>query len=131
MAGTGGAVSASVAWAQLPEVQESNGVTFISGGIGLDESQAIQAEAKNWPVQIMLSALGPVKAEWVSDVALEIKDVTGQVVFGIMSDGPLVLVKLAPGEYTLNATYLDKSIQRRFQVKAGQSQKLSVSWSAH
>ena len=42
-------------FAQLPEIQTGNGISWMMGGIGLDESTAMRAEAKNWPLSIEFS----------------------------------------------------------------------------
>ena len=43
--------------AQLPAVQSISNTRFIEGGVGLDESEAIQMDLKNWPLLIELSSL--------------------------------------------------------------------------
>ena len=42
-------LAASTAQAQVPPTQSANGVDFVMGGIGSDESQAILSEGKWWP----------------------------------------------------------------------------------
>ena len=43
--------------AQLPPSKAQGNITFITGGIGSDESSAIFAAAKKWPLLIELSLI--------------------------------------------------------------------------
>ena len=43
--------------AQIPPTMHSNGISYITGGVGEDESTAIVAEAKLWPLLLELSQL--------------------------------------------------------------------------
>ena len=45
------------AFAQIPDTQYSEGISYISGGVGDGESEAILAETKQWPVLLELSQL--------------------------------------------------------------------------
>ena len=103
----------------LPPVQKSGAVEYLSGGIGLDESTAIKGASRHWPLSLVFSVQAAGKAEFASDVKLEIRDAKDAVVLETTASGPFLLAKLAPGSYSLRATLADKSLQRKVQVKAG------------
>ncbi|GEM_PF-5708999 len=45
-----------VAWAQgLPPLQTVGAVSYLNGGIGLDESNALKAEGSKWPLTLVFS----------------------------------------------------------------------------
>ena len=44
-----GGVARAQADSALPAVQKSGAVEYLSGGIGLDESTAIQSASRHWP----------------------------------------------------------------------------------
>lgn len=117
-----------VSLAQIPEAQTANGIQFVSGGIGLDESGAIKADAKHWPLHLEFSQIEGQKAEWVAGVNLRIMDSKGNEIFQHEIDGPLALIKLPEGKYSLEATYLSRKVGRQFEIQSGKSQRLSIFW---
>lgn len=118
--------------APMPKIQQYGSTQFISGGIGVDECKALQTDACNWPLQLMFSEVqkGTTVGAWVADVDIKITDKDGNSVLSTISEGPIVLVKLPAGSYTLNANYLGKLATRTFTIQDGRSQTVSVSWVA-
>ena len=116
------------ATAQLPDAQVQNGIQYITGGIGSEESDAIKAESKHWSLQIMFSEVTPERSRWVADINFQIKNSSNEVILKAISDGPLVLVKLPNGLYTVSAIYSGVEVQQHFEIKAGVVQKLSIFW---
>lgn len=118
--------------APMPQIQQYGSTKFISGGVGIDECKALQTDACNWSLQLMFSEVksGTTVGAWVSDVDISIKDKDGNSVLSTISEGPLVLVNLPAGAYTLTANYLGKVAVRSILIREGQSQTVSVSWVA-
>ena len=116
----------------VPNVQRYGSTQYISGGIGIDECKAIQTEACNWPLQLMFSEVksGQTMGAWVSDVDIKITDKDGNSVLSTITEGPLMLVKLPAGTYTLTANYLGKLATRTINIRDGHSQTVSVHWVA-
>jgi hypothetical protein len=116
--------------AAMPEIQQYGTTQFIGGGIGVDECKAMQSEACNWPLHLMFSEVlkGTTFGSWIADVNIKITDKSGDSVLSIISEGPLVLVKLPPGTYILTASYLDKVTTRSITIQEGHSTTVSVSW---
>jgi len=61
----------------LPPVQKSGAVDYLSGGIGLDESTAIKNASGQWPLSLVFSVQSAARAQFASDVKLEIRDAKG------------------------------------------------------
>ena len=97
-------LAAGMAQAQVPPTQSANGIDFVMGGIGTDESQAILSEGKWWPLTIDFS-------EHTAD-----------------GDGPLLLVNLPPGAYTIAAQHKASIKVQKFQVVKGESRRISIHW---
>lgn len=118
--------------APMPKIQQYGSTQFISGGIGIDECKALQTDACNWPLQLMFSEVqkGATVGAWVADVDIKITDKNGNSVLSTISEGPIVLVKLPAGSYTLTANYLGKLATRTFTIQEGRSQTVSVYWVA-
>lgn len=116
--------------APMPKIQQYGSTQFISGGFGVDECKSLQAEACNWPLQLMFSEVqsGTKVGAWVSEVDVKITNKEGQSVLSTITEGPLMLVKLPPGTYSLTANYLGKLATRTFTIQEGRSQTVSVYW---
>ena len=53
----------------MPVAQHQGNVTFVSGGIGLDESHALRAEAHNWPLELQFTGPG---SDYLADIHVSI-----------------------------------------------------------
>lgn len=116
--------------AQLPDVQSAAGIEYLSGGIGLDESQAILGASRNWPLTLEFSQTASPRAHYVADVDVSIHEPSGRSLLGTTADGPYLLVRLAPGRYTINATLGGKTLTRTVTLRAGAPARLSFQWPA-
>lgn len=113
----------------LPPVQSQGQTEFLTGGVGKDESDAIQQVAKSWPLTLELSQAEAPRAEYISDVQVRIKNKSGNTVLDANAEGPFVLVKLPPGKYSIDATYESRTIHRDVTIQDGQNRKLTLMWS--
>ena len=123
-----GAVIFSVGHAQIPDTQHSQGVSYISGGVGEEESQAILAEAKQWPLLLELSQLENGRGVWIFGAKIKILNSQNQVIFDSQADGPYILINLAVGQYQIEASYLGVTQKRSVNVQASAPQKLAIFW---
>jgi hypothetical protein len=112
----------------LPAERSQGSVTYLSGGIGTDESDALKQAASRYSLSIEMSSPAAPKAEYVSDVKIDIRDQQGKTVLSTTSDGPILLAKLPPGRYTVNATKSGKSQQRDIVVGSGARPNLQFSF---
>ena len=114
--------------AQLPPAQAQKGIRFIEGGVGLNESEAMNADLGNWPLQIEFSQTNGKKAEWISNVYLAIKGANNIEVFSHQVDGPMILLGLSPGSYSIESSYQGQKLITRVQTEIGQHQKIDIHW---
>jgi len=114
--------------AQLPSTQYSEGVAYISGGVGEEESVAILSEAKQWPLILELSQIENGRGVWIFGARIKIANTKQKVIFDAQADGPYILINIDPGEYVLQASYEGVEQKRALAIKSGQPQKLSVFW---
>jgi hypothetical protein len=110
----------------LPQIQQQGTVSYVSGGVGLDESQALKREAPHWPLS--MSFIGPT-ADYLSEVHVRIVGAEGAEVLNAESRGPYMLVKLPPGKYTVLARYKDQEQKRAVTVSAQGSARADFRWS--
>ncbi|WP_447920090.1 carboxypeptidase-like regulatory domain-containing protein [Achromobacter aegrifaciens] len=106
----------STAQAGLPPVQQQGSVQYVSGGIGLDESEAMKAAEKDYPLALTFAAQRGGKADYVANVAVVISDAHGKSVLQATAEGPYMLVKLPAGKYKVSATYDGKVQEREVSV---------------
>ena len=118
----------TVVWAQVPEAQRSQGVSYITGGVGEEESTAILAEAKQWPLLLELSQLENGRGVWIFGSQIKIANTKGAIIFDAKADGPYMLVNLDAGDYVIQASYQGVEQKRAISIKAGQPQKISIFW---
>ena len=116
------------AFAQIPDTQHSEGIAYISGGVGDGESEAILAEAKQWPVLLELSQLENGRGVWIFGAQIKLVNKQQKVIFNAQADGPYMLINITPGDYQILATYQGVEQKRALTVKAGTSQKLNIFW---
>jgi hypothetical protein len=70
------------------------------------------------------------RAQFASDVKLEIHDAKGALALDVTATGPYLLARLAPGSYSLRATLAGKTLERKVQVKQGASARVELVWPA-
>ena len=120
--------SGSFAQADIPESKNYQGIQYITGGIGSEESEAMLELGKKWPLVLEFSQAHPQRPLWVADVTVKIIDQKKKVVFDAMSDGPILLVDLAPGNYELQLSFEGKPLKRTVKIEQNKSVKLSITW---
>lgn len=118
----------SFAQVEIPDTKVSQGIEYISGGIGSEESDALLALGKKWPLVLEFSQDHPQRPLWVADVNVKIIDQKRKVVFEALSDGPIMLLKINPGKYDAEYSFEGKVLKRSLLIEEGKFQKQSVVW---
>ena len=111
-----GWAGAVLAAGDLPPLQTSGSVSYVTGGIGLDESAAIKAAEKDFSLSLLFAQT--TRGEYLSDVRVSIKNQAGKIVLETESDGPMLLARLPVGAYTVSADYGGKVLVRKVRVEA-------------
>lgn len=115
--------------AQLPTSKAQGNITFITGGIGSDESSAIFAAAKKWALLIEMSEIDRSgRGVWIAGVDIRVLDAKQQTLLETICDGPLMLLNAPSGQYMVEASYQGKLLKRSVTLKEGDSQKLTLFW---
>lgn len=110
----------------LPQPKTENGITYVTGGIGEDEAKAMKEEAKHYPLSMVFSAHR--NNEYLADVQVTIKDKAGTEVLNAISDGPIILLKLPAGRYTIEAEVGGETLRRMVHVRADGEQQIAFHW---
>ena len=110
----------------LPQTKTENGITYMSGGVGKPEAGAMREEARHYPLSMIFSAAKD--NEFLADVKVDIKNTAGKEMLNAVSDGPIMLVKLPAGSYTIAAEAHGKTLHRTVQVPARGDHQVSFHW---
>ncbi|WP_322047852.1 carboxypeptidase regulatory-like domain-containing protein [Paraburkholderia sp. J67] len=109
----------------MPQVQKQGDVSYVSGGVGQDESKALQAAQHSWPLALRFT--GP-KSEFLADVRVQITDAHGANVLDATSRGPYMLVRVRPGRYTVHVSHAGVDKTSAVTVGSNGSARASFVW---
>jgi len=107
----------SAAAAQVPGLEPqttSSGIRWISGGVGFDETFALQQMEGGYNTRLLFAVRG--SGEYLSEVTVIIQNRQGQLVFEEIAYGPRLLAQLQPGGYTVTAESGGSVITRQISV---------------
>ena len=105
--------------ASLPPVQQAGGVSYLSGGVGSDQSAAIKDEMHNYPLVLEFVGKTNSGSDYLADIPVQISDAHGTVLLNANARGPFMLVSLPRGRYTVTASYNGKQERRTVNVATG------------
>jgi hypothetical protein len=95
-----------------PRVHTAGGVEYINGGAGEEARAAIDAERQAFPLRLIFSVES---GAYVVADHVDVSDAKGKVL-GVDNVGPMLLVKVLPGNYTIDASYGGKTELRKVRV---------------
>lgn len=108
------------------KTQTQGDVTFVSGGVGGDERNAMQAIRGDFNLSLLFTVQGT--GEYLSAVKVNITDKKGNTFLDTVSDGPMLLVSLKPGHYTVNAEVDGKIVHKNALIVSNKRTSLSFIW---
>lgn len=118
----------SMVFAQIPDTQYSQGISYISGGVGEGESEAILTESKQWPLLLELSQLENGRGVWIFGAKIKVLNTKNQVIFDAQADGPYMLINLTAGQYQIEASYQGSIQKKSVLIQGSGPQKLAIFW---
>ena len=116
-----------LAYAQASlEPRTEGGVTFVSGGIGQEGLDAIEAAKSNYNLRLLFATEG--SGRYLADIRVKLMDQKGNTLLDTVSEGPYFLAKVNPGKYKIVAENRGKEITRSADVPAKGAVSLSLYW---
>lgn len=104
-----------------PKAQEADSqmnsapqVEMVSGGIGDGGMEAIEEKQKDYSLKLVFA---DADGEYLADVKVLIKDRKGNEVVNTDSVGPVLLLKLKPGVYTVSSTTNKETKSQKVTVR--------------
>lgn len=127
----GGAATAAadLASAPVPPEQNYGAVNYRVGGVGLDEAQAMREISPNYPLTLTFAERAPDgRGMFTAGVAVQIVDAQGTVRLATVAEGPMMLVDLPSGEYTVTAGLDGQNKAQELSLREGEKSKLVFVW---
>lgn len=112
----------------LPPAITIDKVSYITGGIGKTEADAMRRAASDYPLALMLSSSKD--GHFVTDVELSIQTRDGVRVLHTDTAGPIVLARLPKGHYRIEARYQGRVLVREVDVDPAEREMLYLNWPA-
>lgn len=120
---------ASAATSPLPPIQHAGDITYLSGGVGSDQSSAIKGVMHNYP--LVLEFVGRTNSgnDYLADVPVQVSDTHGANLLNVHTRGPFLLLSLPQGQYTVTAMYKGKVEHRTVDIAAATHAHEMFEWS--
>ena len=104
----------------LPPAVHAGSASYVSGGIGKTEADAMRQARSEFPLMLMMSQSNG--GNFVADVDLRIVSASGQAVLHSANAGPIVLVQVPDGRYQIAARFEGKTLTRDVDVASAKHQ---------
>jgi len=105
--------------------KEQNGISYINGGVGQDEQNAMRALKADYNLQLTFATKKT--GAYRSDVQLDIADAKGASVLSVANTGPMFFAKLPPGTYRISAAAEGKTFKRTVKLGNG-AKEMTLHW---
>jgi len=105
------------------------GVSYVTGGTGKDEREALPALAKgdNLKLVFALQSAEPHRP-LVNNVSVQIRDRAGREILGVSDAGPLLFARVPDGTYEVAATVRGRTLTQTAKVVEGRQTQLAFYW---
>ena len=107
--------------------QRSGSIAYISGGVGADSIEKLNAHSKDFNLRLVFAMTS---GDYLSDVGVSIKDASGRTLLQTTSDGPWFLIKLPAGNYQIVATFAGTALTRQAAVGATELRLVDMRWTS-
>jgi len=106
--------------------QDASGINYVNGGVGEEQRKELKELRKKFNLQITFSEKH--SGAFLADSDVIIRDNSGNEVFELSNAGPLLLVRLKPGNYRIKATSGDKTQTKTIHINRRGIRDLYFYW---
>ncbi len=104
-----------------------SGIEYVTGGAGTEAVDRLKSMERDFTLKLVFANT---TGEYLSDVRVTIADASGNVMVATTSQGPLLMAKLAPGSYRVDATFNGRPESRNVTVAGSKLTTLDFRWAA-
>ena len=112
----------------MPEVQTQNGIHYVAGGIGKEQSEAMKVAAHDYDLMLTFATD---YGKYLADIGVQIEDMNGNTLLNTVSKGPLFLANLPVGRYKITASAQGTSHTRIVDMGGKHPTKAVFQWSGY
>lgn len=98
------------------QAQQQGNVTFISGGAGDEDRDALKQVENQYNLRLLFAARN---GDYLAGVAVTLSDMRGNAVLDTIADGPLFYARVPPGRYRLTVSNQGQSQSRDISIGNG------------
>lgn len=114
-----------------PPIQMTNGIEYMSGGVGSEEAELMQSVEPRWPASFEFAVKDGKKQVFAVSVVVTIRELDGRPLLSqVTAGGPFMVARLEPGRYEVEATLAGQTLKQQVEVLAGQSIHTVFVWPA-
>ena len=125
---TAGALPAmSAVSPDLPVERTQGTITYITGGIGSDESAAMIGVREQYPLALEFIQKAAPRDQYLGAVDVTIEDASGEVLHAT-SDGPFLFARVPAGKYIVRADDEGRVQTRHVNVRPGKHERVVFEW---
>ncbi|MGJ8620853.1 MAG: hypothetical protein ACSHWN_11025 [Methylophilaceae bacterium] len=117
----------------MPIAQEDVKISYVSGGVCLDEVELMKSIANKFPLEIVLVEKSDKneKENYIADVKVVITDVKKENKFlDVYTEGPYLLVNLPDNRYLITAQYNGINKEYKVNIDNKKHKRIVFLWSA-
>nr|WP_231973565.1 carboxypeptidase-like regulatory domain-containing protein [Variovorax sp. HW608] len=103
-----------------PSMKALGAARYVCGGIGAEESSAMRAAMKDHPLSLLFARES---GAYLADVQVTVTDAQGSTALSMRADGPVCLVDLPAGRYTVEAA--SEGVAKTQVVSLGNGSKVA------
>lgn len=114
--------------ADLPQAEQAGDITYITGGIGDEERDALKSVESNYNLHVIstgIAAAGP--GAFVGDTHITIHNRQGDELLSTDA-GPIFYASLPPGHYVVEGEHRGETSKRNITIVSGKLQRVQFSW---
>jgi len=116
---------AATAVLTLAMIARAADVPHLSGGVGSDERGELRARERDYNLKVVTART---TGDYLSGVVIVIESAAGERMLETTTAGPILLAKLPPGSYTINAAADGQTLSQRVTVEAQGLKQVAFRW---
>lgn len=112
----------------LPQERIRGALSYVTGGIGVDEADAFRRAAAAYPLELLFAQRARPKDVFLSNVNVTIRDRSGNVLLETVTEGPFLLARLPAGRYYIEVEHYGVVKRQSVEVRGGKHRRNVFVW---